>query len=198
MPRSLGSVWQRFGRCQRDLTKKGVCYWLMKGYPGVLSEPDMNQDKVREMFKRAVEQAPVLGRVTNLNKGKNKKSSKKRKRDTAKDVEQDDGNNGDQAPMQDEPDVQVQNLDDQTQDGEVREIPYQQMTTTLNYLFKRENCSCYTLERNTKDLLLQTWIAVICAIFGIVTPTKSPCLPACMPLFIFQFQAPQPRSPSGI
>ena len=110
----------------------------MKGYPGVLSEPDMNQDKVREMFKRAVEQAPVLGRVTNLNKGKNKKSSKKRKRDTAKDVEQDDGNNGDQAPMQDEPDVQVQNLDDQTQDGEVREIPYQQMTTTLNYLFKRE------------------------------------------------------------
>ena len=57
---SIGSVWQRFGRCQRDLTKRGQCVWLLKAWAGPTRKIQTTHREVRTMFNAELKAAAVL------------------------------------------------------------------------------------------------------------------------------------------
>lgn len=57
---SIGSVWQRFGRCQRDLSKTGQCVWLLKAWGGPTRKIQTTHREVRTKFQAQLAKAPVL------------------------------------------------------------------------------------------------------------------------------------------
>lgn len=64
---SIGSIWQRFGRCQRDLSKQGRCVWLLTNWAGPQRKTKVTPAQNRKDFEDTVAGAPVL--TSNLSHG---------------------------------------------------------------------------------------------------------------------------------